>query len=144
MLPSSHPRQLTSASERVPASSLTCSPLIRYMHHGIPSFAYAMRLGCLAGWTTTRGLPCCRTSPHPLRRRQTCPSAAHAFQLTGHSNWCRFLPPVLESNMPLHLDTFSPHSLSTWTPQNPRNFLVVDADGDILQVSCSSLQQRPA
>ena len=64
-----------------------------------------------------------------------CPSAAHAFQLTGHSNWCRFLPLVLESNMPLHLDTFSPHSLSTWTPQNPRNFLVVDADGDILQVS---------
>ena len=124
MLLSSHTWQLTSASERVPASSLTCSPLIGYMHHGIPSFAYAMRLGCLAGWNTTRGLPCCRTSPHPRRRRQTCPSAAHVFQLTGHSNWCRFLPLVLDlqhatslryllTPFPVYLDPAEPSEFSS-------------------------------
>ena len=64
------------------------------------------------------------------------------------ANWSLQLVPILATRLrvqhALHLDAFSPHSLSTWTPQNPRNFLVVDADGDILQVSCSSLQQRAA
>ena len=53
----------------------------------------------------------------------------------GLLNWCCMLPLACVFNVPLPTHSPSRNPLFTRTPQNIRNFLVVDEDGNILQVS---------